>query len=279
MKDLGPAQQILGMKIVRNRQNEKFWLSQEKYIEKVLDRFNMSNAKEVGTPLAGHFKLSVSQCPTSEKDKEEMKKVPYASAVGSLMYAMVCTRLDIAHAVGVVSQYLSNPRKEHWNAVKWILRYLKGTSKLCLCFGNGKTMLDGYADADMAGDLDNRKSTSGYLMTFAGGAMSWQSKLQKCIALSTTEAEYIAVTEACKETLWLQRFLQELGMKQDKYVLHCDSQSAIHLCKNSTFHSRSKHIDVRYHWIRDVLESKALILEKVHTDDNVADMITKVIPK
>lgn len=249
MKDLGPVKQILGMKITRDRQNGKLWLSQEKYIEKVLDRFNMSKAKEISTPLAGHFKLNINQCPLSEKEKAEMKSVPYASAVGSLMYAMVCTRPDIAHAVSVVSRYLTNPGREHWNAVKWILRYIKGTSKLSLCFGNGKTILDGYTDSDMGGDLDKRKSTSGYLMIFGGGAVSWESRLQKCIALSSTEAEYIAATEACKEILWLQKFLQELGMKQDRYNLYCDSQSAIHLCKNVTFHSRSKHIDVRYHWI------------------------------
>lgn len=142
MKDLGPTRQILGMKISRDRQNGKLWLSQEKYIEKVLNRFNMSNAKEVSTPLAGHFKLNIKQNPTSEKDKEDMKKIPYASTVGSLMYAMVCIRPDIAHAVGVVSRYLSNPGKELWNPVKWIFRYLKGTSRLCQCFGNGKTMLD-----------------------------------------------------------------------------------------------------------------------------------------
>lgn len=109
MKNLGPARQILGMKISRDRQNGKLWLSQEKYVEKVLERFNMSKAKPVTTPLAGQFALSTNQCPTSEKDKEEMKKVPLA--VGSLMYAMVCTRPDIAHAVGVVSRFLSNPGK------------------------------------------------------------------------------------------------------------------------------------------------------------------------
>ncbi|PKI62641.1 hypothetical protein CRG98_016912 [Punica granatum] len=139
-----------------------------------------------------------------------MKKVPYSSVVGSLMYAMVCIRPDIAHSVGVPE-------------------------------------LVGYTDADMARDIDSRKSTSGYLMTFAGGAISWQSRLQKCIALSTTEAEYIAVTEGCKEMLWLQNFLQELSLKQERYVLHCDSQSAIHLCKNPTFHSRSKHIDIKFY--------------------------------
>ncbi|CAL2257280.1 unnamed protein product [Prunus armeniaca] len=186
-----------------------------------------------------------------------MAMVPYSSAVGSLMYAMICTRPDITHAVGVVSKFLSKPGREHWNAVKWILRYLRGTSK----------------------DLDSRKSTSGYLITFSGGAVSWQSKLQKCVALSTTEAEFIAATEACKEMLWMKRFLQELGQEQHKYILHCDSQSAIHLSNNLSFHSRSKHIDVRYHWIRDVLESKQLQLEKIHTDGNSSDMMTKSLPK
>lgn len=279
MKDLGPAKQILGMEIVRDRKKGQICLSQEKYIEKILERFNMKNAKPVSCPLAGHFKLSKNQCPTSEKEKEEMHKIPYASAVGSLMYAMVCTRPDIAHAVGVVSRFLSNPGTEHWEAVKWILRYLRGTSKMCLCFGKGKSMLDGFTDADMAGDVDSRKSTSGYLMTFAGGVVAWQSRLQKCVALSTTEAEFIAVTEACKEILWLKKFLQELGLKQEKYVLYCDSQSAIHLSKNSSFHSKSKHIDVRYHWIRGVLDLKLLQLEKVHTDDNASDMMTKALPK
>ena len=177
MKDLGAAKKFFGMRILRDRKNKKLWLSQEKYIEKVLERFNMGSSKPVSTPLAGHFKLSSKQCPTSEKDKEDMKKVPYASAVGSLMYAMVCTRPDIAHAVGLVSRFLSNPGKKHWQAVKWILRYLRGTSKICLRFGDDKPVLCGYTDADMAGDVDTRKSTSGYMMTFAGGAVSWQSKL------------------------------------------------------------------------------------------------------
>lgn len=279
MKDLGPAKQILGIRITRDRNARKLWLSQEKYIEKVLRRFNMDNAKAVSSPLANHFRLSSKQSPSTEKEKASMQRVPYASAVGSLMYAMVCTRPDIAHAVGVVSRFLSNPGKEHWIAVKWIFRYLRGTSKLCLCFGSSKPVLVGYTDADMAGDVDSRKSTSGYLIAFAKGAVSWQSKLQKCVALSTTEAEFIAATEACKELLWMKKFLRELEFKQDKYELFCDSQSAIHLGKNSSFHSRSKHIDVRYHWIRDVLEMKQLELVKIHTDKNGSDMLTKSLPR
>ena len=140
-------------------------------------------------------------------------------------------------------------------------------------------MLVAYTDADMAGDVDNRKSISGYLITYAGGAVSWQSKLQKCVALSTTETEFIAATEASKELLWLKKFVNELGFVQDEYVLFCDNQSAIHLSKNASFHCSSKHIDVRYHWIRDALNSKQMQLKKVHTNDNGADMLTKVVTK
>ena len=279
MKDLGPAKHILGMKIIRDRKCKKIWLSQERYIEKVLHRFNMTKAKAVSTPLSTSFRLSVQQSPSNEKEKDDMQRIPYASAVGCLMYAMVCTRPDIAHAVGTVSRFLSNPGKEHWNAVKWILRYLRGTSTLKLCFGSNEPLLIGYTDSDLAGDIDSRKSTSGYLITFAGGAVAWQSRLQKCIALSTTEAEFIAATEACKELLWMKKFVNELGSVQKRYVLYCDSQSVIHLGKNPTFHGRSKHIDVKYHWIRDVLDSKLIELEKIHTDDNGADMFTKALPR
>ncbi|GLT38191.1 hypothetical protein SLA2020_124550 [Shorea laevis] len=172
MKDLGPTKQILGMMINHDRASRKLWLSQEKYIERVLQRFEMDKAKVVSTPLAMHFKLGKNQCPSNDEEKEDMQRVPYASAVGSLMYAMVCTRPDIAHAVGLVSCFLSNPGREHWNAVKWIMRYLQGTSSLSLCFGAGEPILARYTDSDMAEDIDTRKSTLGYLITFAGGAVS-----------------------------------------------------------------------------------------------------------
>ena len=279
MKDLGAAKHILGMQITRDRESKKLWLSQETYLERILERFNMQHAKPVSTPLATHFKLSRKCCPVTKEEKDEMSSIPYASAVGSLMYAMATTRLDIAHKVGTVSRYLSNPGKSHWNAVKWILRYLRGTSKLCICFGGSKPILEGFTDADMAGDLDGRKSTSGFLFTFAGGAISWLSKLQKCVALSTTKAEYIAAIEASKEMLWMKRFLLELGLSQLTYVVFCDSQSAMDLSKNSMYHSRPKHINVRYHWLRLAIEEQMLQLEKVHTDDNAADMLTKVVPR
>ena len=208
-----------------------------------------------------------------------MSKVPYASAVGSLMYAMVCTRPDIAHAVGVVSRYMNNPGKEHWMAVKWILRYLRGTTNQALCFGGSNISLQGYVDADMVGDRDNRRSTTGYVFTVGGTAVSWVSKIQSVVALSTTEAEYVAATEASKEMIWLQRFMGELGKEHDMGTLYSDSQSAIHLAKNSTFHSRTKHIHLKYHFIRSVLEDGELKLEKIHTSQNPADMLTKVVTR
>uniref|UniRef100_A0A3Q7HPN3 Reverse transcriptase Ty1/copia-type domain-containing protein n=1 Tax=Solanum lycopersicum TaxID=4081 RepID=A0A3Q7HPN3_SOLLC len=206
MKDLGPAKQILGMKISRDRPAGTLNLSQELYIEKVLSRFRVNDAKPRTTPLANHFKLSKEQSLKTIVERDHMALVPYASAVGSLMYAMVCTRPNIAHAVGVVSRYMANPGKEHWEAVKWLLRYLRGISSTSLCFGKGKVTLQGFVDADLGGDVDSSKSTSGYIYTIGGTAVSWMSRLQKCVSLSSTEAEYVAIAEAGKEMIWLANY-------------------------------------------------------------------------
>jgi hypothetical protein len=183
-----------------------------------------------------------------------MSRVPYSLAVGSLMYAMVFTRPNIAHAVGVVSRYMNNSGKEHWEAVKWILRYLRDTTTHALCFAGSNTFLQGYVDSDMAGDKVSRRSTTGYVFTIGGTALSWILKLQKVVALSTIEAEYVAATKASKEMIWLQRFMEELGKKQENSRFYCDIQSAIHLTKNSSFHSKTNHIQLRYHFIRSTLE-------------------------
>jgi hypothetical protein len=177
MKDLGAAKKILGMTITRDRKKREITLSQKQYIDKVVERFGMADAKVTPIPLAGHFRLSSELCPKTQEEKEFMEKIPYKSAIGSIMYAMVSTRPDIAHAVGVVSRFMSNPGKAHWEAVKWILRYLKGTSDYVLCFGGNKVQLQGYTDSDLAGDLDKRRSTTGYTFTFAGAAISWASRL------------------------------------------------------------------------------------------------------
>lgn len=153
MKDLGAAKKILGMRIIRDKANGTLKLSQSENVKKVLSRFNLNEAKPVSTPLGSHFKLSKEQSPKTKEERDHMSKVPYASAIGSLMYAMVCTRPNIAHAVGVVSRFMSGPGKQYWEAVKWILRYLKGSSDTCLCFTGASLKLQGYVDADFASDM------------------------------------------------------------------------------------------------------------------------------
>ncbi|RDY09562.1 hypothetical protein CR513_06047, partial [Mucuna pruriens] len=237
MKDIGAAKQIHGIRIIHHRQAKKLWLLQEHY------RFHKENAKVVSTSLTTHFKLSYKHSLSNEAEKTNMSRVLYASIVGSLMYAMLCTRLDIAHIVDIVESIE--------------ILYLHGTSDLRLCFGGDMPTLVRYSNSDMAGNIDFRKFTSGYLIKFTGGVVAWQSKLK-----------------ACKELLWVKKFLQELGFVQDKYLLFCDSQSVIHLGKNSTFHSKSKHID-----ICDALYAKLLELAKVHTNDNGANMMTKTLSR
>ena len=161
----------------------------------------MNEAKPVSTPLGSHYKLSKEQLPKTEEERDHMSKVPYVSAIGNLMYAMVCTRPDIAHAVRVVSRFMSRPGKQHWEVVKWILRYLKGSSDTCLCFTGASLKLQGYVDADFAGHIDSIKSTTGFVFTLGGTAISRVSNLQKIVTLSTIEVEYVAATEAGKEMI------------------------------------------------------------------------------
>ncbi|KAM2004372.1 hypothetical protein ACFX15_027830 [Malus domestica] len=281
MKDLGEARKILGMEIERNRAKGKISLCQKQYLKKVLQRFRMNeNSKPVSTPLASHFKLSASMSPKTVEESQYMAQIPYANVVGSLMYAMVCIRPDISQAVSIVSRYMHNPGKGHWQAVKWILRYILGTVNVGLLFQQDKVTgqcVVGYVYSDYAGDLDKRRSTTGFVFTIAGGLVSWRSSLQSTVALSTTEAEYMAVTEAIKEAIWLQGLLDDLGVQQDHVDVHCDSQSAIHLAKNQVHHARTKHIDVRFHFVREIIDEGDILLQKIGTADNPADMLTKPV--
>ena len=278
MKDLGAAKKMLGMEILRDRSAGKLYMSQKRYIEKVLRRFNMQSAKPVSTPLAAHFRLSSALSPQSDSDDDYMSRVPYSSAVGSLMYAMVCSRPDLAYAVSVVSRYMANPGKEHWKAVQWILRYLCGSTDVCLQFGKSRDGVVGYVDSDYAGDLDKRRSLSGYIFCVGGCAISWKAMLQATVALSTTEAEYMAITEACKEAIWMKGLFGELSEDLQISTIFCDSQSAIFLTKDQMFHERTKHIDVRYHFVRDVIARGDVVVSKVSTHNNPADMMTKSLP-
>jgi hypothetical protein len=205
MKNLGVVKKILGMEIIRDNKSGLLFLSQHDYINKVVHHFNMPDAKKVTTPIPPHFKLSATQCPVTDEDIEYMARVPYSSAVGSLMYAMVCSHPNFSYAMSLVSR-MANPGKEHWKVVQWIFRYLRGTSKACLKFGRTGKGLVGYVDSDCATDLDKRRSLRGYVFTVGDCVVSWRATLQPVVAQYTTEAEYMAIAEACRVCL-VERFI------------------------------------------------------------------------
>ncbi|XP_040867752.1 secreted RxLR effector protein 161-like [Glycine max] len=237
----------------------------------------MADSKPINTPLSEKEKLSAVIKVQAQADQDYMSKVPYSSAVGSLMYAMVCTRPDLAYAVSMVSRFLNQPQKEHWKAVKRIFRYLKGIAYVGLIYGShSDCCLTGYSDADFAVDLVKRRSLIGYDYTLGGCLVSWKATLQPSVALSTTEAEYMALTKAAKEGIWLRGLINDLGINQEYANIYCDNLSAICLAKDQVHHDRTKHIDVRYHFIRS---ERRIKVHKISTLHNLADMFTKPVPK
>jgi len=211
----------------------------------------MTDSKPISTPLLEKEKLAAMIKVQAQADQDYMSKVPYSSAVGSLMYVMVCTRPDLAYAVSMVNRFLNQPQKENWKAVKRIFIYLKGIADVGLIYGsNSDCCLTGYSDADYAADLVKRRSLTGYAYTLGDRLVSWKETLQPSVALSITEAEYMALTEAAKEGIWLRGLINDLEINQEYANIYCDSLSAICLAKDQVHHDRTKHIDVRYHFIQ-----------------------------
>lgn len=250
-------------------------MSQEKYVQDILRRFKMEDCKPVETPMNPAVKLSKNMCPTTEEEKKYMSQVPYRNLIGSLMYLATSTRPDIAHAISALSQFNENPGEEHWKAAKRVLRYLKKTEKLKIVFTKKGDNLMGYSDADWGANIDDRKSYTGYLFMFAGGVINWSSRKQKTVAMSSAEAEYMALSEAAKETIYLRRFLSEIIGELGTTVIFCDNQSAGLMAKNPVFHERTKHIDIKYHFLRDSVESGNLKIEYLPSEQMPADVLTK----
>lgn len=224
--------------------------------------------------------LSKTQCPGSKEDMNRMKGVPYASAIGSIMYAMLCTRPDVSYALSMTSRYQSNPGDAHWVAVKNILKYLRRTKDMFLLYGGQERDLcvQGYTDASFQTDRDDYKSQSGYVFVLNGGAVSWKSYKQSTIADSTTESEYIAASDAAKEAVWMKKFITDLGVVpsiRDPVEIYCDNEGAIAQAKEPRSHQRSKHIMRRYHLIREINERGDIKICKVRSEDNPADPLTK----
>lgn len=267
--DLGPASHILGMRI--SMSEGKITLDQTNYIENILKKFGMEDCKPVSTPMEIGLKL--------EKGKEINIKYDYRGLIGSLMYVAVGSRPDISHAVSYLSQFNDCYTEVHWKSAKRVLRYLKGMKDLHLTFLKGGLSITAYADADWARNEGDRRSYTGFVFKVGKSVVSWESRKQRTVALSSAEAEYMSLSDACKEALFLRKFLKELFNDNFNVVIFNDNQSALKLCKNYIFHARTKHIDIRHHFIREHVSSGTIIVNYLNTKEMLADVLTKPLSK
>jgi len=274
MRDLGNLSCILGIQIERDENG--ITMNQTKYILKVLERFNMKDCKGIDTPIQDWLR--------EEKEEEDFKdKVLFQQAVGSINFLAVCTRPDISFAVSQISKFMHQPKQTHWIALKRVFRYLKKTKDFKLFFSEKQQNVHGFSDASFANDSFDRKSHSGYVFFKNNGAISWKSKKQSIVALSTMEAEYIALSNALKEALSLQRMEKSVQIKnpgeQNPITIFEDNQSAINTSNNLIRNDRSKHIDVRFHFIREKVANKEVQIKCCQSSNMVADILTKPLGK
>ena len=279
LTDLGPVDWLLGIKITRDREARTISLSQSGFIKTILARFALTDAKSFPTPMIPGAVYSKKDSPTTQQEIARMRPVPYREAIGSLMYASVATRPDITFAVSTLSQFLDNPGEAHWEAVKRVFRYLSGTRDQALTYGGEVHDLLGFTDADGASQ-EHRRAISGHAFLFNGGAVSWSSRKQELVTLSTAEAEYVAATHASKELIWLRRLKGDLSTPLTTATpLYCDNQAALRLAQADDYRARTKHIDLRYHFIRNVVERGEASLAYCPTDEMTADVLTKALPR
>ena len=248
-------------------------MSLKDYIGSMLKEFGMENCNPDKTPTIAGQELTL-----VDNSAEDCDATAYRSLVGKLLFAANTVRSDISYIVGVLSRYLKEPKEVHYKAAKRVLRYLKGTKDLGIRYeagNNDNGELLGYCDADWAGDKSDRKSTTGFVFKYANGAITWRSKKQATVALSTAEAEYMSLSEGVKEALWLMQVFKEFGINTGPVRMFDDNQGCIEMAKHPAFHHRTKHIDIRTHFIRDHIGSGSINLEYLSTGVMIADMFTK----
>ena len=246
-KDLGRLNYILGIK-VENLNENVVKINQKGYIERMIEKYGVLNSKDTDIPIQPNHKLTCDLISENEMHRKVTDVTKYQQVIGSLIYLMTCTRPDISYSVGILSRFMKEPRELHWRFLKRLLKYVKTTKDYSLVFTKNegiKIDLIGYTGSDYAGDLEDRKSTSGYLFCYKGCLVSWNSSKQKTVSLSSTEIEYIALANAAKEALWLKQLLNELNKDANQTLIYCDNKSTICLAKNPEMHSRTKHIDIR----------------------------------
>ncbi|GJS99193.1 hypothetical protein Tco_0820363 [Tanacetum coccineum] len=271
MSLMGEMKFFLGLQI--HQSPKGIFINQAKYALEILKKHNMDNCHSIGTPLATKPKLDV------DLSGEPVDQSDYRSKIGSLMY-LTSSRPDLVQAVCYCARYQARPTQKHLKEVKRIFKYLKGTINMGLWYPKDSGFeLTAFSDADHAGCLDTRKSTSGGIQFLGDKLVSWMSKKQNCTAMSSAEAEYVALSASCAQVMWMRTQLQDYGFNYNKIPLYCDSQSAIAISCNPVQHSRTKHIHTRYHFIKEQVENGIIELYFVRTEYQLADMFTKALPE
>ncbi len=275
MTDQNELHWLLGMKIERNRSKKTISISQISHIQEILKRWGLSDCNPCSLPISPGIQMH------KDQDHKLDSNSDYRSIVGSLLYLSTTSRPDISTAVSIASRYLEKPASSHLKLVKGILRYLRGTIGTSITYsGEGELTLECYADASYASDQDDRKSTSGYLFLLGGAPISWLSKKQTTVALSTLEAEYIALCLATQEALWLTQLLKELDISIPLPLrIFEDNQGAIAISNDPKHHPKTKHIEVKYHFIREKVDSGEIRIQHVESRNMLADLLTKPISK
>ena len=278
--DNGPIRWFLGFQISCNHTARTISINQSAYIQAMVDKFRVTNSTPVATPMVTGATFSTADSPSTPTQVAHMCRIPYVEVISSILWPVIISWPDAAFAVSILLQFIQNPRPTHWEALKRVIIFLGSMKDLWLTFsGRSKLAVEGFCDADWGGQK-HRHSISGYSFHMGARAISWSSKKQHIVALSSTEAEYIAQTHVAKEALWLCSFLQELcSAPDDPLIINCDNQGVIALAKDNKFHACTKHIDVHYHFIREAVEDGKVMVQYILTRDNVSDIFTKLLTK
>jgi hypothetical protein len=275
LKKLGIATNILGMQIEYTQTH--LIMHQSKYISEILDKFNMNDCKPVSTPIVPGHDAYTDESPP----RPDLSTNLYMQAIGCLLHLSNSTRPDIVYAVSILSAKMQSPSEMDWQKVKRLLRYLQGTKNLALHCNriSGTIRIDAYTDADHANCLETRRSRTGTVIFVSGFPVIWQSKKQNLVTVSTVESEYVAASSATQELTWILSLLDELNIAYDQPIMHIDNQGAIAIAKDPKHHGRTKHIDIRYHYIREKYRENMFDMVYCPTKEQLADIFTKALPQ
>jgi len=265
------------MHITQNK-NGDVTLTQKAYSECILEHFKMNHYAPTSIPLPPRSLLSIDNCPTTSQETSEMAKTLYRKALGSLMWLQVATCPDLTYAVNILSQFSHNPGRSHWNTLKHTLAYVKGTIDYGITYRGGGTLNPiGYVNSDYAGCKDTRCSTEGNVFIVVGGPVSWESKCQETVVLSTVESEYMAFIHTTAQALWIMKFFAKIGLPVTNLItIYADNNGSISNSTNNKNHCRTKHINVKFHFVKEHMKKREIMFIYILSSDNLADLFTNL---